>query len=279
VVEAISGEKYSDYVRAHIFAPLGMNNSSFDEKVSGLATGYGRRMPDGTRMKMPFVDAKALGAATGLTSNVEDMARFVSLQFRKGKPGGAQILSTAALRDMHRVRMMENDWSSGNAIGFSVRRDRDKLFVGHGGSYAGYKTQTYFQMDDKVGVIILTNGDDSGAADLAMRLMHSVGAAVAKATAPKPAGDWDPSWSRFAGLYRNRFGDIQVVEMDRGLVTIDPTATSFDNPTRLEPIGGGRFRLTSRSGGSPVGEIVRFDEENGRVVRMHTGDSFTNRVP
>ncbi len=256
-----------------------MNDSSVDEPVTGLATGYGRRMPDGSRMKMPFVDARALGAATGLTSTVEDMARLVSLQFRKGQPGGAQILSTAALRDMHRVRFLESTWTRGNAIGFSVNREKDKVYIGHGGSYAGYKTQTIIQLDDKVGVIVLANGDDAAPGDLAQRLMQSVGEAVAKATAAKPTPTWDPTWSRFAGLYRSRFGDTQVVEMDRSLVQIDPTATNFDNPIRLAPLGDGRFRLESRTGGSPVGEVVRFAEEKGRVVRMYSGDSYSERVP
>jgi hypothetical protein len=30
--------------------------------------------------------------------------------------------------------------------------------------------------------------------------------------------------------------------------------------------------------GRPVGEIVRFVEENGEVLRMITGDSFADRV-
>lgn len=33
------------------------------------------------------------------------------------------------------------------------------------------------------------------------------------------------------------------------------------------------------TGGGPVGEIVRFVEENGRVIRMITGDSYSDRVP
>ncbi len=125
VVEAISGEKWAAYVQNHIFNPLAMTASSVDRDVDGLATGYGARMPDGTRAKMPFVDARAMAPATGITSNVEDMAKFVSLQFAQGKVGGAQVLSTGALRQMHRVRVLESNWQAGNAIGFAVIRDGD----------------------------------------------------------------------------------------------------------------------------------------------------------
>lgn len=280
VVEAVSGEKWAAYVQNHIFNPLGMTASSVDRDTEGLATGYGARMPDGTRTKMPFVDARAMAPATGITSNVEDMAKFVSLQFRQGKVGGSQILSTGALRQMHRVRVLENNWQSGNAIGFAVSRDGEKIYVGHGGSYFGYKTQTFMQMEPKVGVIVLTNADDSNPRDIALHLMQSVGEAVAKSThAAAPMVTWDPLWSRFAGTYRSRIGgEVEVVELNHRFVTFDPSAPYPEHPTRLEPIGNGQFRVEAASGGGPVGEIVRFVEKDGKVVRMYTGSSYSDRV-
>jgi CubicO group peptidase (beta-lactamase class C family) len=279
VIEAVSGQSWAAYVQQHIYQPLGMSSSSVDKNVSGMAVGYGRLMPDGTRAVNPFIDARGMAAATGITSTVEDMAKFVSAQFRKGRMGGRQILSTGSLRDMHRVRMLENNWTQGNAIGFAVRRERDKVYVSHGGSYPGYQTQTMLQLDGKVGVVVLTNADDSSPAVMATQLMNTVGEAVAKATAAAaetPA--WDPSWSRFAGLYRGRGGDSQVVELNKRLVIISLNAPNLDNPIRLEPIGNGQFRYVAPVGGGPVGEIVRFVEEGGRVVRMITGDSYVERV-
>ncbi|MGH9220946.1 MAG: serine hydrolase domain-containing protein, partial [Vicinamibacterales bacterium] len=147
VIEAVSGQTWADYVQQHIYQPLGMTSSSVDKNVPGLAVGYNRLMPDNSRATNPFVDARGMAAATGITSTVDDMAKFVSAQFRKGKMGGRQILSTGSLREMHRVRMLENTWTSGNAIGFSVRRERDKIYVSHGGSYPGYQTNTLLQLD------------------------------------------------------------------------------------------------------------------------------------
>jgi CubicO group peptidase (beta-lactamase class C family) len=280
VVEAVSGKSWADYVQQHIYGPLGMTASSVDRNVDGLAVGYNRRMPDGSREVLPFTDARGMGAATGITSTVEDMAKFVSAQFRKGPRGGKQILSTGSMREMHRVRSMENDWSSGTGIGFAVSRQRDKTFVGHGGGYPGYTTQTLIQLDGKVGVVVLTNTNDSNPGDIARQLMNTVGEAVARATATKPrVVAWDPSWARYAGLYRGRGGDTHVVLLNQRLVLVSPTAPNVDNPTTLEPLGGGRFRFIAPGGGGPVGEVVRFVEENGRVVRMITGDSYVDRVP
>ena len=149
IVEVVSGETWAEYLQNNIFDPLGMSASSVDRDVASLATGYGRRMPDGSRQVIPFVDARGMAAATGLTSTVEDMAKFVSAQFRKGPRGGDRILSTASLREMHRVRMLESTWTRGQGIGFAVSRVDDKLYVGHGGGYPGHTTNTLILLDSK----------------------------------------------------------------------------------------------------------------------------------
>ena len=151
----------------------------------------------------------------------------------------------------------------------------------HGGSYPGYQTQTMLQLDGKVAVIVLTNADDANPGGMATQLMNTVGEAVAKAMAPHESPTstmWDPSWSRFAGLYRGRGGESQVIELNKQLVIITPNAPTLENPIRLEPIGNGQFRYVAPSGGGPVGEIVRFVEEGGRVTRMFMGDGYVERV-
>jgi CubicO group peptidase (beta-lactamase class C family) len=279
VVEAVSGERWADYVGRHIYTPLGMTQSSVDKNVPGLTVGYGRRMPDGSRAIIPFIDARGMGSATGITSNVEDMAKFASAQFRKGKSGGRQILNTGSLREMHRVRSVEENWTSGTGIGFGISRFRDRTYVGHGGGYLGNTTQTMIQLDDKVAVIVLTNTNDSDPSGIARQLMSTVGFAVAKAAAPKPVVvAWDPSWARFAGLYRDAWGDQQVVLLKDKLVLISPNAANVDEPTQLEPLGGGRFRMMARTGGGAVGEVVQFAEAGGRVTRLVIGDGYYQRV-
>ena len=279
IVEQVTRERWADYVERNIFKPLGMLASSVDKKVPGLAVPYGRRMPDGTREVLPFVDARGMASATGMTSTLEDMAKFVSAQFRRGPRGGAQIVSTGSLREMHRVRSVEENWTSGTGLGFDITRIKDRTYVGHGGGYPGNTTQTLIQLDDKVGVIVLTNTNDSNPADIARQLIATVGTAVAKASAAKPATvAWDPAWARFAGLYRGRGGDSHVVLLNQKLVIITPNAPNVDNPVTLEPLGGGRFRFVAPTGGGAVGEVVRFVEETGRPTRMYIGDGWIDRV-
>jgi len=281
IVEAVSGESYADYVQRRIFDPLGMSSSSIDQEREGLGVGYGRRMPDGSRQRMRFMNTQGIGPAAGLTSNVEDMARFVSLQFRKGPAGGRQILSSGTLREMHRVHFLETNWTRGTGLGFQVRRVKDKLYIGHGGSLAGYKTQTTFIVEDKLGVIVLTNGDDSRPETIAERALQTIGEAVVKAAQPeKKPPLWDPAWTRFAGLYRSIWGDLQVVALEDSLAAFDPVSEEFqpEEMSKLVPRGEGVFTLEAKTGGSAIGEAVTFIEGEGRVKAIRIGQTLMERV-
>ena len=279
VVEQITGQKWATYVQQHMLSPLGMNATSVDQNVPGLTVPYMRRLPDGSRDVLPFVDARGMAAATGMTSTVDDLAKFVSAQFRRGSRGGAQILSTGSWREMHRVRAVDETWQSGSGLGFDFLRIDNRTWVGHGGGYPGNTTHTLFQLNDKVGVIVLTNTNDSEPRQIAEQLIATVGAAVVKAMpARAPAIAWDPSWARFAGWYRSAMGDSRVVLLNDKLVMISPTSTTVGTPSTLEPLGGGRFRLMAPGGGSAIGEVVRFVEANGEVSRMYVGDGYQTRL-
>jgi D-alanyl-D-alanine carboxypeptidase len=142
IVEKVSGQSYAGYIQAHILDPLEMRDSSVDRNVPGLATPYGRRMPDGTREVLPFVDSRGLAPAAGVTSTVNDLAKFISSEFRRGPRGGAQIVSSGSWREMMRVRSVEEDWKSGTGLGFDIQRVKDRTYVGHNGGYPGNTTET-----------------------------------------------------------------------------------------------------------------------------------------
>lgn len=182
---------------------------------------------------------------------------------------------------MLRVRSVDESWQSGSGLGFDHSRFKDRTYVGHAGGYPGNTTQTLVQLDDKIGVIVLTNTNDSGPGDIARQLITTVGDAVAKAAKATKPPIWDDTWARFAGLYRSPYDDsiTQVVLLNKQFVLLDASATAAETRTVLEPIGDGRFRLMAPTGGDEIGEVVRFDETPGRPVRLVTGDTWSERVP
>ena len=131
IVEATTNQSYKAYIEDKILAPLGMTSTSVgvptDAHRDRMATGYGRRMPDGTRAVMPFIDAKAFDPATGLSSTVDDMIKFLSWQMRIRDGYDHEVLHANTLREMQRVHWLQDDWMRGSGLGFAVAHTEDCL--------------------------------------------------------------------------------------------------------------------------------------------------------
>ena len=285
VVTAASGAPYADYVRRHILEPLGMKDTSVASPDPGhprLARPYGRRMPDGSRAPAPYVDTRAIAAAANMTTFVTDLARFAMLQLRDGPAGGAQILRGSTIREMQRVHWLEPDWQAGWGLGFRIMRAGGKTHFGHGGSLPGYRTQLRIWPADKLAVIAMTNADDGAPDQLVDRAQQYVGPPIAKATALAEKHAPDPTWQRYAGRYRNRWADVQVLLVDDGLLVIEPGLPDpMAMATRLHPIEGREhtFRAEDKDPYGSHGELVVFElDSGGRAKRIRLGENYIDAV-
>ena len=112
VAGAASGKPFAELVNQGILEPLGMDSTSVGpipaDHQGRLATGYGRRMADGSRMSMPFVDARAFDPATGVSSSVPDMLKFLQWQMRVRDRKSEEVLATNTLLEMQRVHWVQS---------------------------------------------------------------------------------------------------------------------------------------------------------------------------
>ena len=168
--------RWADYVATQHLPAAGMTASSVDKNVAGLTVPYGRRMPDGTRDGAPVYRCARHG---GGHRHYLERGRHGEIRLGEFPPGRARRRADRehrVWREMHRVRSVEENWTSGTGLGFDISRINNKTWVGHGGGYPGNTTQTFIQLDDKVGVIVLTNTNDSNPGDIARQLIATVGA-------------------------------------------------------------------------------------------------------
>jgi CubicO group peptidase (beta-lactamase class C family) len=96
-VEAVSGRKLDAYLRDHLFAPLGMDDTGFkitDSQRKRLV-GMHARGPDGVLAPMPFEleqNPEFHMGGGGLYSTAADYIRFCQMILNKGKGNGNQVL-------------------------------------------------------------------------------------------------------------------------------------------------------------------------------------------
>ncbi len=281
IVSVVSGMPYDEYIKENIFDPLKMKSSRvfLSEKEKGeIATPYTKRLSDGTREVMPFTDSKGLTPAANISSNVEDISQYISLQFSNGKKEGTQILKGSTLQEMHRVQWLHDSWTSGQGLGFRVWKQGDNTAVGHGGWVAGNRTQISFIPKEKVGVIVMTNSDDGSPNFFASRILSQFTPILSKAfEEEKPSPEFDPSWKKFVGTYIDpSYYETEILIYNNALVMNGFSFPPEDNPTSeivvLTPEGENTFL---RSGENGNGELVIFElDENDKVIRVKTGENY-----
>ncbi len=274
VVAAVSGQPYGDYLREHIFTPLGMTHSTAApdaEVLRDRAVSYFRRMPDGSRPIFPYYDLNALAGAGNVISSVDDLARFAELQFRAGAgypAQGDQILSGYTLAEMHRAQFLYPSFSGGRGLGFAVWKDGDDSFVGHGGWVGGNRTEFLLDLGPKLAVVVEINADDGDPYFFARRAYDLVAPAIAEATAVvQPTPVPDPAWQRYVGMYTDPWGwDYEVMILGGQLVMYDHNYPPEEDPeaalSRLKPTGPASFLL---SDGEP---LVFETDAQGNVIRI-----------
>ncbi len=99
LVEQASGQTYADYLRSHIFAPLGMTSTvAAPEDAPRMAPAYTQVFSFPVRAAQPF-HADALPSGY-LISTAADSARYLAALMHGGELDGQRVISSAGLETM-----------------------------------------------------------------------------------------------------------------------------------------------------------------------------------
>lgn len=195
LVEVVSGMPFDQFLRTRIFEPLGMRDTWFylppdrHERLVTLHDGEsGRAVPmrgkafDGADPNYPRLAGTYFSGGAGLSSTVEDYARFLQLFLNKGELGGVRLLSPRT------VEMMLTDqlpsMTNKVGLGFGLETDendfRSPRSIG-AFSWGGAFATTYWA-DPRDGLIaqLYTNMVNSPARDLAARFNTLTYAAIVR---------------------------------------------------------------------------------------------------
>jgi len=271
VIEAVSGEKYADYIESHILEPLGMTGTAVNpsKDMPTLATGYKRGIPGEPREVEPFLDLKGMASLGNMASTVEDLAKFIALQFRDQPAGGSQILKGSTLKEMQRIHWLNPDWKYGWGLGWAVARIDDWVRIQHSGYVDGYVSYIAAAPKEKFGVVVLTNSGDGRASSYVKQAWKIVAPAVRKATEDiKKQPVFDSSWVKYLGEYEWQDKFVMIVMNINGeLALVDPEEDDpWEGMIRLEPVSEGVFRMKDQW---QKGELVRFKTNDaGEVDRI-----------
>jgi CubicO group peptidase (beta-lactamase class C family) len=151
LIEQASGETYSDYIRDHVFEPLGMLDSVADPTdAPDLAGGYSRLFGFSLPRSQRFIPG-ALPSGY-LISTAEDMARYLIAQLNNRQSNGEQMLGPESLALM---RTPPAGINSEYGMGWMVLENGNTL--AHGGALEYFQSFVALGLKEKTGLVILYN--------------------------------------------------------------------------------------------------------------------------
>jgi CubicO group peptidase (beta-lactamase class C family) len=181
IIPAVTGTSWDDYIRQHIFAPLGMNHSNVSntEFKPGDDYAFPHSRVDGKLQVIPFGLLDNAGPAGAINSCAADMAKWVQLELNRGKFTGrdGRLFSEDRSKEM---------WSGQTilpvgdpppplaglkanfadyALGWGLRDYHGRKLIGHTGGVGGFVSRVMLVPEENLGVVILTNAEEGGAFD------------------------------------------------------------------------------------------------------------------
>jgi len=156
IVEKVSGEKYEDYLKKHVFDPLDMQATGYDHDTAIIkhrASGY-ERGKDGKIRNAEYIDMSIPYSAGSLYSTVEDLYRWDRALY-------TDKVLTQQWRDKMFTPFLDN-----YAYGWFVKGAGADKTISHNGGVNGFVTSINRYPAQDSCVIVLSNGP--GPALLAM---------------------------------------------------------------------------------------------------------------
>jgi CubicO group peptidase (beta-lactamase class C family) len=159
IVEHISSQPFEQYVREHIFVPLGMTHSGFEEPLPNqIVPSEGYRAtnakPIGFEIFLP-------APAGGVSSTATDMGRFALALLNGGELDGKRILKPETLAAMWTPQFRASDALPAICMGFYQVWRSGAHFIGHEGDLIAFHSMFFLEPQRKLVLFVSYNSSGS----------------------------------------------------------------------------------------------------------------------
>src|ERR1700722_14468132 len=158
IVERVSAEPFEQYVSGHIFAPLGMKHSSFNEPMTAELAPL---VSDGYRSttEKPAIGLELFNPAPagGISAAAGDMEKFALALLNGGELDGHRILKTETRDSMWTRQFGTSDSLPPQCMGFYQTWRNNLHFIGHDGDLIAFHSMFLLEPTQKLVVFVSYN--------------------------------------------------------------------------------------------------------------------------
>jgi CubicO group peptidase (beta-lactamase class C family) len=270
VLEQVSGQRYDEYLRQHVFGPAGLVDTRYcpDAQDYPHATpGYERytgqlRPAVSISMTIPF-------AAGGLCSSARDLVRW-SQALSSGK-----VVQPESYERMHSETLLKSGQRSPYGFAMVLTELEGRQRLDHGGGIDGFVSMLSYYPDADLHIVVLANTGSPVPGSLSERLARIV-LGIPEAE-PKDLPVVEAEVQPLLGTYQiAELGQTLLVVWRDGALRLGP-AQAPDKNFRLRAQGGGVYLVPE------LKASIRFELEAGKakalLVHQQGHDVRGERVP
>lgn len=276
IIERISGQPLTGFVRDRILTPTGMNRSSLDlrftlslDNVTRLHVRHDGKVVTSDNWFNPACWA----AAGALRTTAADLARFMRMLAQGGTANGARIASADSVRRMTTGYAPSRDCAA-YGYGLSILDLNGHALAHHGGGHKGVSAMAGFAAGDGLVCVILTNDAAAPALPLwAGCVRAALGLPPGLLSEPPKRISLSPEALRsFVGSYRSLEGGTFDVSVDEAG---DLTISAGDLSAKALPVADDALMFQAPGAGDQTIRFVRLG--GGEVSHAFAGGRLVRR--
>ncbi|AEH38511.1 serine hydrolase domain-containing protein [Halopiger xanaduensis] len=290
VVADVTSTSFQEYVSEHLFDPLGMDHTTFEQPAPediDVASGYTMATGSVRDSSELFLEIAPAGAATATAS---DMARFMRAHLEGGAADGERILASEAVDRMHEQWFTHHETLPGIAFGF-VEDERDGVrILEHDGAIPGSSNGYLVLVPEyDLGLFLATNTDSGRTAT------GEFVDAFLEEYLPEPESESDDSASEPTGppahadALEGTYRGVRIAETTHSRLATTLQAGSVEVSVDeagflVTDFGGGPERWVERADDPLVfdavdgDETLAFRERAGEITHLFLGFHAFERV-
>ncbi len=265
IIEKVSGQSYGDFVEKNIFAPLGMNQSFYDNTqriIPRRAAGYSRNA--GKFVNAEYLSMSHPHAAGSRMSTVDDLAKWDAALYTE------KLVKQESLKKAWTAFVLNDGKPTTYGYGWGVNTLQGMQMITHSGGINGFTCDAVRLPESKVYVAILTNRE-GGAGNLAKKFAVLASGKEWEEPAAKPAAPASPVAKIDPAMFDRLAGDYEL--MPNFILTITKEGDKLmgqatgQSKLELQPESATKFNVPQ------VGAVIEFVIENDKAtsLTLHQG--------
>jgi CubicO group peptidase (beta-lactamase class C family) len=159
--------KYENAMTDLVFAPLGMSSTRVKPYITDtakLASPHARGFDGKMTLISQTIDNFVYDVhapAGSIWSTVDDIAKYITIELRKGKDADGNVLFSEEQIEKRRSPGVSIGDAVHYGLGLFIENNKGITVIGHGGNLFGFTSDMFFMPNHNVGMVVLTNADNA----------------------------------------------------------------------------------------------------------------------